>query len=478
MPMPQTNITAFNGIDVPTRADPANWNTRSEDAWARLEPGAEQMNVLAGQVNAMATAASGSAGTASTKAGEAASSAGAAAGSAAAAAGSAGQAATSAGQAAGSAEQAAGSVVAAAALINALTASSTTSLTISLGTKTLTTQVNKQFAPGADVKVVDANNAANAMYGTVDSYVGSSLQVNVTSVTGAGTIAAWNINVSGQRGQKGDTGGVSAGSMTDALWEKKGADVASAASPNVWSAGGNYFTLTGNATITSFPAAPQAGAQFRAIASGTPSITASANLVVKGLATGSTYALAPGDELEVVADTATKFIVTINKADSTPVKGGMVLLAVLTPTAAATVDALNVFSSAYDDYLILIDNVRAAGVLNRLCVRAGAAGAADTNSVYNQVGGSSPNSQFLVNSSDLAGLSGAIRIHNANSTTGGKAFFFDTIGLNSSNIYQRDFSSGGLLNTSYSMTGVRLYWSYGGDFVAQGSVRIYGLQKV
>lgn len=314
MAFPQTNINAFDTIDPPTRENPLNFDDRAEEAWASLKPGGDQFNVLAGQVNVMATSANAAAGTATAKAGEAAQSA-------ADAADSAGAAAESAGNASASAGQAADSAATAAALINALTASSTTSLTISLGAKTLVTQPGKQFAPGTDLKIADVANAANAMYATVTSYTGTSLQVNVTSVTGGGTIAAWNIAVSGQRGPAGATGGVTGGTLEGALWAKKGADVAAATAPSaaeVWTTGGESCILTGSAMITGLAAAPQAGADVRVLVAGTPTITASANLVIKGIATGQSFTLAPGDELDIWAETTTKFRVTIRKGDGTP----------------------------------------------------------------------------------------------------------------------------------------------------------------
>ncbi|WUR15716.1 hypothetical protein E7V67_011610 [[Empedobacter] haloabium] len=321
MPMPQTNVTAFDGINTPTRNDPANWNDRAEDGWARLKPGGDQMNVLAGQMNNMATSANEAAETATTKAGEAAQSA-------ADAAGSASGAAQSAGDASASAEQAAESAAAAAALVNALTASSSTSLTISLGAKTLVTQSGKQFAPGTDLKIADVANAANAMYATVTSYTGTSLQVNVTSVTGSGTIAAWNISVSGQRGPTGATGGVTGGTLEGALWAKKGTDVASGTAPGaveVWTTGGEFFTLTGSATITGLAAAPQAGAEVRVLVSGTPTLTAGASLVIKGVPSGQSYTCAPGDELDIWAETTTKFRVAITRANGAATADGGLL---------------------------------------------------------------------------------------------------------------------------------------------------------
>jgi hypothetical protein len=60
MPLPLTPITAFNGVTVPSRADPANYPARGDTWNAQFQPFSDQANTLAGQVNAMADAASGS----------------------------------------------------------------------------------------------------------------------------------------------------------------------------------------------------------------------------------------------------------------------------------------------------------------------------------------------------------------------------------------------------------------------------------
>lgn len=93
------------------------------------------------------------------------------------------------------------------ATATSLTATSTTSNTVGTGAKTFTVQAGKQFVANIDIKVVDAGNPTNAMFGTVTSYSGTNLVVNVVSSTGSGTIANWNVSVAGQRGASGPPGG-------------------------------------------------------------------------------------------------------------------------------------------------------------------------------------------------------------------------------------------------------------------------------
>lgn len=101
---------------------------------------------------------------------------------------------------------AAASATAAANNALSLVATSSTSVTLGTGVRTFAVQAGKQFAPGADIKVVDSGNTARAMYGTITSYSGTSLVVNVTTAEGTGSGAAWNISVSGQRGVQGIQG--------------------------------------------------------------------------------------------------------------------------------------------------------------------------------------------------------------------------------------------------------------------------------
>lgn len=142
---------------------------------------------------------------------EATAQAAAAAGSASAASTSAGSAATSASAASASASAAAASAVTAAAAADNLKATSATSLAIGTGTKTFVAQSGKAFQDGGWVVAASNANEANFMFGQITSYVGTSLEVNVTSVGGSGTFADWNIAISGIQGAQGPAGSPGAG---------------------------------------------------------------------------------------------------------------------------------------------------------------------------------------------------------------------------------------------------------------------------
>mgnify|MGYP000278821114 CR=1 FL=1 len=93
----------------------------------------------------------------------------------------------------------------------ALRGTSTTSNTISSGTKNWTTQTGKQWAAGQWVLIADAANpTVNYLNSQVVSYnSGTGALQTTTAVTGAngsGTLTSWTINVSGPNGAQGSTG--------------------------------------------------------------------------------------------------------------------------------------------------------------------------------------------------------------------------------------------------------------------------------
>lgn len=97
---------------------------------------------------------------------------------------------------------AAASAALAALLAAGVLGTSTSSVLIGTGSKSFTTQTGKQFAAGQYVTITDQADVNNLMWGTVTSYNSGTgaLVVGVDVTTGAGTIAAWNISISGARG--------------------------------------------------------------------------------------------------------------------------------------------------------------------------------------------------------------------------------------------------------------------------------------
>lgn len=251
----------------------------------------------------------------------AAGSASAASGSATAASTSAGNAASSATAAATSATNSANSATASAASALALTGTSTSAVVLGTGSKAFTTQANKQFAVGVRLTAVNPSDPAQFVSGPVSAYSGTALTINADAFGGTGSVSNWNISVTGQRGSIGLTGGVNGGSLQGALWEKKGGDLASAATIDPWSAGGNFVPVTGTTAITGVTPAPQAGAQATLLATAAFPITCGTNFKIKGLPTGTSYTCSPGDEIDIRAETTTLMHVTVRKADGLAMSG-------------------------------------------------------------------------------------------------------------------------------------------------------------
>jgi hypothetical protein len=174
--------------------------------------------------------------------------------------------------------------------------SSTSSITIGNGSRTFTVDANLAYIPLQEVLIV--YDPTHHMHGTVTSYSGTTLVVDVNHHTGSGTFASWVINLDGipidaitgsgtsnqiayfTSGQviasldtatypsltelsyvKGVTSDIqtqlnarlplAGGSLTGAINEAQGANIASATTTNIGAATGNYVVVTGTTTITS-----------------------------------------------------------------------------------------------------------------------------------------------------------------------------------------------------------------------------------
>jgi len=160
------------------------------------------------------------------------------------------QAGASAGAAAASQSAAAAS---AASAVNApgTSATSTSSLVVGTGSKSLTVQTGKAFVVGQPVMIADsANPSLNWMAGNITAYTSGTgaLVVDAVWIRGSGTIASWVVSLSAPANpaavsRAGDT-------MTGALNWATTTTVASAATVDL-STTTNTVNVTGTVTITS-----------------------------------------------------------------------------------------------------------------------------------------------------------------------------------------------------------------------------------
>jgi hypothetical protein len=103
-------------------------------------------------------------------------------------------------------------------------ATSTTSIIVGTGSQTFTTQEGLAYLAGSRVKATATGSPSAWMEGLVTSYSGTTLIVNITSVSGSGTYADWNLSLTGEQGIPGinitlSTGDPSGGEDGD-IWFK------------------------------------------------------------------------------------------------------------------------------------------------------------------------------------------------------------------------------------------------------------------
>lgn len=160
--MPTTPPTIAALPTPPSRDDPANFSARGDAFLGALPTFRDETNAVASNVYA-----------------------------------NAGEAAASAVAAQQSAATAAGSAAVSVAAGTAITGTSTTSLSVGIGSKALTIETARAFVSGMPVRVGQAGVNANVNYmdGTVTSYDAGTgaLVINVTATGGSGTINTWTV---------------------------------------------------------------------------------------------------------------------------------------------------------------------------------------------------------------------------------------------------------------------------------------------
>lgn len=372
-------------------------------------------------------------------------------------------------QATAAGTQAAAAAASAATALSApgTNATSTTSLAVGTGSKSLTIQTGKSLVSGMSIVVSDTSTPTNAMYGNITSYNSGTgaLVVNVTQVSGSGTIASWNVSLSGP---------LNAGVFN----AQKGVDIASAATINLDTATGNLNHVTGTTTITAITLT--SGRERTLVFDGILTLTNGASLICPG---GANILTAAGDIAFVVGDGSAVRVASYIRATTLP-GSGMSLLAALTPTAAAAVNALNFVSALYDSYLIFGEGINPAtdaSLVAQFAVAGSLAGgsAYANTTAFSATAASYGSPSISLNNGTQAaaglGINFCIRIDNANSASALKSAtsnvcYETTAGSVVSAQLGCGFNGGALSGIGFSFGG-------GINFKAQGSIRIYGIQK-
>jgi hypothetical protein len=84
--------------------------------------------------------------------------------------------------------------------------SSTSSNSITLGTKTFTLSGESAYSVGTRVRATASTGPETWVEGVITSISGSDIEVDVTKILGSGTHTLWNISVAGQPGADGGSG--------------------------------------------------------------------------------------------------------------------------------------------------------------------------------------------------------------------------------------------------------------------------------
>lgn len=152
----------------------------------------------------------------------------------------------------------------------------------------------------------------------------------------------------------------------------------------------------------------------------------------------------------------------------------------IVPSNSANVDLLNIFTSGFDNYLVIINRVAPslASAAQNIGLRFANAGVVDSSNIY---GSASVDAAINYTNSAIIGPSlrgqdspaGTIEISisNANSASGLKTAVITNIGGNAgSQIF-------GGFNSANTVSGFRLYFVSGALFAAGGTVRVYGYKN-
>lgn len=373
-------------------------------------------------------------------------------------------------------------------------ATSTTSLTIGTGSKSITIQAGKAYAVGQSVTIASTATPTKRMSGVITSYNSGTgaLAVSVDTTSGhTDTLADWTVSV----------GSVPVVVDVERTWtteqtfgkainEAHGADIASAGTINLTAATGNLVDVTGTTTITAITLAD--GYERTVRFTDALTLTHGVSLVLPG---GSNITTAAGD-FAIFRGYAAGVVrcVAYTKASGAAVVaaagGAWTLLSSVTASGSATVDIETTFDATYDNYVIVASGlIGSSGVVTLNArmkiggsyVATGAyqwhnqhtgttastySGENGTNDTTIQLGyldgtaGSSTNLNIFVDKP--AGTSQRKLIHwagGAVTATAGTAFYLAGVGAN---------------NSTGALTGVRIYASSGN---ITGAFRLYGIKN-
>lgn len=164
---------------------------------------------------------------------------------------------------------------------------------------------------------------------------------------------------------------------------------------------------------------------------------------------------------------------------------GALLLLNATPTAAANYDALNLFTSAYDFYLLRGMGINNGSGTDAIRIQLATGGSVDTGSNYysNTLATTSTTTSatsIQVTSSVINTGKGCIfdvLISNTNSSSYLKSMIINSSSQSNATPTLDSRSTNNVYNAANTVSGFRLYWNGGANFAAQGLIQVFGFKN-
>ncbi len=219
---------------------------------------------------------------------------------------------------------------------------------------------------------------------------------------------------------------------------------------------------------------------------GTGAASLTANNVLLGNGTSAVQVVAPGSSGNVLTSNGTTW------ASSAPSTGALVLISTTTASGSAnTLDITSGFSSTYDDYLIIGENIK-LGVngADNYALRFYTASTLRTSAYqFAQLRGggtaaasrSSSDVRIDANPNFLSSTTGSLRIflQNINSTSARIQGEVVSICTDDTDVTgnQNAYTVFGYTGNSSALTGIRLYWITGTSTFSSGTFKLYGIAK-
>lgn len=164
---------------------------------------------------------------------------------------------------------------------------------------------------------------------------------------------------------------------------------------------------------------------------------------------------------------------------SSTTSSGLVLLSTSTPTAALNFDLLSVFTSTYDNYLIVGEGITPSATDTLLC-RLASSGTVDSGSNYYMVGLNTSTTtavtSFSINTvvAPGTGVDFTIFVSNANDAVKIKRTKVDALSQSTATPTFLTLNQETAYSPANAVSGFRLYWNGASNFGVTGKIKVYG----